>query len=60
MSITQLEAQEYRDRAHAAEDELAALRKDLKAYRHKMRYGTAGPVIWRSEVADYLSDLLGL
>lgn len=50
---------EYRNRAHMAENELSALRQDLRAYVRWLNDPThGGRVIYRSDVADRLSQIL--
>lgn len=51
---------EYEDRAYACEDELSALRRALWEYQEWLASPTRGPVIFRAEVIERLSEILAL
>lgn len=49
---------EYRDRANAAEADLFNTRSELWEFIQWLSDGTRGPVIFRSEVVERLSQIL--
>lgn len=55
---TYVEFDQMEARANAAEDDLEALRNGLKTFEHELRDGKFGPVIFRTQVADKLLEIL--
>lgn len=47
-------------RADVAEDELSAIRRGIREYQEWLRNPVRGPIIFRSEVIERLSQILAL